>query len=273
MAISEANFAFVRELLAKRSAIILDQRKMYLVESRLLPIARRAGCDSIDELVQRMRVASDDLLRRQVIEAMTTNETSFFRDTIPFDTIRSVILPDLFRRRQATRRLHLWSAGCASGQEPYSLAMLLCEDFPDARDWNIRLLGSDLSAEMLDKARAGLFTTVEVERGLPPGLKEKYFHRTDQGWQIAELLRKMVDFRQFNLHEDWPALPAMDVILLRNVLVYFDLATQKAVLRKVRDVLRPDGYLVMGGAETALHVDDAFDAVREAGFSYYQLKK
>ena len=211
-------------------------------------------------------------LQQQVIDAMTTNETSFFRDKIPFDTLRSVILPDLLNRRANSKQLNVWSAGCAAGQEPYSVAMLLSEDFSHLSDWRFRLLGSDLSTEILARARTGRFTQIEVERGLPPRLLQKYFRQTDSHWQLDESIRTMVEFQQINLHGDWPALPAMDIILLRNVLVYFDLATRQAILRKVRQVLRPDGYVILGGAETALHVDEGFSAVRGDGFSFYQPK-
>jgi chemotaxis protein methyltransferase CheR len=271
-AISPANFAFIRHLLAEHSAIALDDDKVYLVVSRLSSVSRQAGCQSIDELVDRLRVVADDDLRQRVVEAMTTNETSFFRDNIPFETLRKIVFPDLFQRRANSKWLNIWSAGCAGGQEPYSVAMLLCEDFSDRRDWNIRLIGSDLSSEILDKARTGRFTQVEVERGLPAPLLQKYFHRRDKTWQLNESVRNMVEFRQFNLHGDWPALPAMDIILLRNVMVYFDLPARKSILRKIRQVMRPDGYLLLGGAETALHVDDEFVAIRGNGFSYYQLK-
>jgi chemotaxis protein methyltransferase CheR len=272
MPISPASFAFVRQMLADHSAIALADDKAYLVESRLNPVAREAGCQSIDELVQRIRSVPDDDLQQRVIEAMTTNETSFFRDKIPFETLRDVILPDLFERRANSKRLHIWSAGCSAGQEPYSLAMLLREDFADLQDWTIRVIGSDLSAEVLDKARSGRFTQVEVERGLPNSLLQKYFRRLDTYWQLDGSIREMVEFRQFNLHGDWPAMPAMDIILLRNVMVYFDVSTRRTILGKVRQVMRPDGYLLLGGAETALHVDHEFRAMRGEGFSFYQLK-
>jgi chemotaxis protein methyltransferase CheR len=269
--ITPANFDYIRTLVAERSAITLDDDKTYLVEARLLPVARRAGIRSIDDLVARLRIP-DESLRRLVVDAMTTNETSFFRDQVPFETLRRIILPDLLARRAATRNLNLWSAACASGQEPYSIAILLREHFSHLHDWRVRLLGTDLSAEVLARARQGRFTSLEIERGLSGPLRQKYFHRLDTDWQLDESICRMVEFRQLNLSGDWPSLPQMDVILMRNVLVYFKLETRQEILRKVRALLRPDGYLLLGGAESALHLDTKFRATRGDGFSYYQLR-
>lgn len=271
MAMSPASFDYIRSLLADLSAIALDDDKKYLVETRLRPVARRAGLSSIDDLVTRLRVTPNHPLRQQVVDAMTTNETSFFRDEVPFETLRTIILPDLLARRGVSKNLNIWSAACASGQEPYSIAMLLREHFLQLDNWSVRLLATDVSAEVLERARKGRFTQLEIERGLPGPLLRKYFRRIDTNWQLDETLCRMVEFHQLNLSGNWPALPKMDVILLRNVLVYFDLATRQEILRKVRRLLRPDGYLLLGGAESALHVDAAFKVTRGEGFSYYQL--
>lgn len=271
MTMSPASFDYIRTLLADLSAIALEDEKKYLVETRLLPVAKRAGLSSIDDLVTRLRVTPNHPLRQQVVEAMTTNETSFFRDQVPFETLRTIILPNLLARRGVSKNLTIWSAACASGQEPYSIAMMLDEHFSDLHDWRIRLLGTDLSTQVLERARIGQFTQLEIERGLPAPLLQKYFRRVAHDWQLDETLCRMVEFRQLNLSRDWPALPKMDVILLRNVLVYFDVATRQEILRKVRGLLRPDGYLLLGGAETALHIDTEFKVTRRDGFSYYQL--
>jgi chemotaxis protein methyltransferase CheR len=197
----------------------LDDEKTYLVEARLLPVARRAGLSSIDDLVVRLR-APNHSLRQQVVDAMTTNETSFFRDQVPFELLRTTIVPNLLARRTESKNLNIWSAACASGQEPYSIAMLLAEHFPHLHDWRIRLLGTDLSGEMLRRAREGRFTQLETERGLPQSLLKKHFHPVGTEWQVNETICRMVEFRQLNLSDNWPALPKMDLILLRNVLVY-----------------------------------------------------
>jgi chemotaxis protein methyltransferase CheR len=272
MSTSHASFDFIRAMLAELSAIALEDDKKYLVETRLLPVARQAGLSSIDDLVTRLRRTPNDPLRQQVVEAMTTNETSFFRDQVPFETLRTIILPDLLARREGSRKLNVWSAACASGQEPYSIAMLWCEHFSHLDNWSIRVLGTDISEEVLQRARDGRFTQLEIERGVPEPLLQKYFRRTETDWVLESSVRQMVEFRQLNLHSNWPALPIMDVILLRNVLVYFDSPTRQKILRNVRGLLRPDGYLLLGGAESALNIDDAFQVTRSNGFSYYQLK-
>lgn len=267
--ITPVNFNYIRTLVADLSAIALDDEKKYLVEARLLPVARRAGLSSVDDLVARLRTPNYSL-RQQVVDAMTTNETSFFRDQVPFEILRDTILPDLLARRAVFKNLNIWSAACATGQEPYSVALLLAEHFSHLHDWQFRLLGTDLSAEVLQRAREGRFSQLEIERGLPGPLLKKYFRRLDTDWQLNETICRMVEFRLLNLSDNWPAVPKMDVILLRNVLVYFDGSTCQDILRRVRQLLRPDGYLLLGGAETALHIDTAFKVTRRDGFSYYQ---
>lgn len=268
--ITPATFNYIRTLVADLSAITLNDEKRYLVEARLLPVARRAGLTSIDELVTQLR-SPNHSLRQQVVDAMTTNETSFFRDQVPFEILRTIIIPDLLARRASSNELNIWSAACASGQEPYSIAMLLAEHFSHLQDWRIRVLGTDLSDEVLQRAREGRFSPLEIERGLSGPLLKKYFRRVGTDWQLNETICRMVEIRQLNLSDDWPA-AKMDVILLRNVLVYFDASTCENILRKVRQILRPDGYLLLGGAETALHIDSAFKVTRQDGFSYYQLR-
>ena len=272
MSVSRENFEWVRNLLRREAAILLDESKTYLVETRLLPVAKKAGFPGIDELVEHLRWKPAPVLEQEVVEAMTTNETSFFRDVQPFEVLRREILPELFRRRAALRRLAIWSAGCASGQEPYSVAMLLHEHFGQYRDWKIELLASDISHAMLDRARRAVYSPLEIKRGLSPELQTRYFEPVPSGWQLVPQVRGMVQFRPLNLIGRWPPLPAMDVILLRNVLVYFDMESKRDILCKIRAVLRQDGYLFLGGAETTLHLDDAFQRVQRTGFSYYQLR-
>ena len=270
---SSASFDHIRRLLAESSAIQLDDTKEYLVEARLRPIVRRAGMESIDQLVTLLRRVPTHPLREEIVNALTVNETSFFRDQAPFDLLRTTIIPALFADRAASRQLNIWSAACASGQELYSVAFLLREHFADYRDWNLRLLGTDLSSEMVERARTAQYSQMEVERGLPEVLLQKYFCRVDATWELDKSVREMCEFRSTNLGGQWPPLPRMDLILLRNVLVYFSVATRKEILRNVRQVLRPQGYLLLGGAETSLHLDDAFRVIRCDGFSYYQIKQ
>lgn len=262
MSLTIENFDYIDSLVRQQSAIVLGREKGYLVNSRLFPLARDQGCDSVNEFVTRLRAAPDAVLRQKVVEAMTTSETSFFRDIHPFEILRKAIIPRLIERRAAERSLCIWSAACSSGQEPYSIAMLLREYFPALDGWNVKIIGSDLSTGILERARAGRFSQLEVNRGLPAALLVKYFRKEGLGWHINDSVRGLVQFHQFNLAADpWPSSPPVDIVFLRNVLIYFDASTKKQILNKVRRLLRPEGYLFLGGAETTLHVDDAFECV------------
>jgi chemotaxis protein methyltransferase CheR len=258
MSLSRASFEFVRALLLERSAHSLEDDKVYLVETRLLPLARRHGFDSVEGLVLRLRARSDPGLLAELVEAMTINETLFFRDGGPFEVLRRVVLPELLARRAAARRLNIWSAACSTGQEPYSVAMILRQHFPALAGWDVRLVASDLSDAVLERARRGRYSELEVSRGLPPELREACFRQEEDGWQIRDELRRMVDFRRINLSGAWPTLPPLDLVLLRNVLIYFDPPTRRRILARIRGVLQPDGYLLLGGAETTHNLDDGF---------------
>jgi chemotaxis protein methyltransferase CheR len=270
MTLSPATFEYVRTLLRQRSAHHLDDDKAYLVETRLLPLARRQGFESVDGLVLRLRGRPDEALLAQVVEAMTINETSFFRDDHPFEALRRVVLPERVWLRGPDRALNVWCAACASGQEPYSVAILLRQHFPELANWDVRLIASDLSTAMVDRARQGRYSDLEVSRGLPPELLRTYFRREEDGWQVREDVRRMVEFRVINLSDAWPALPPLDLVLLRNVLIYFDVPTRQRVLDGVRRVLRPDGYLMLGGAETTHNLDPAFVPVALGQTSYFR---
>jgi chemotaxis protein methyltransferase CheR len=257
MSLSNASFEFVRTLLRERSGHYLEADKVYLVETRLLPLTRRYGCASVEELVSRLRGRRNEKLLTELVEAMAINETFFFRDTRSFEILRQTILPELMRRRADVRCLNIWSAACSSGQEAYSVALLLRHYFPGLPGWSIRLLGSDLSAVALERARQGRYSELEVSRGLPDEILEVYFQRQGDGWQIADDIRRMVEFLPINLNGVWPEFAPLDLVLLRNVLIYFDLPTKQQILNRVHRVLHPDGYLMLGGAETThnLHVD------------------
>jgi chemotaxis protein methyltransferase CheR len=272
MTLSNASFEYVRTILRQRSAHYLEDDKVYLVETRLLPVAGRHGFASVEDLVLRLRARSNETLLAEMVEAMTINETCFFRDGHPFDALRQSVLPELIQRRAGLRSLNIWSAACSSGQEPYSLAILLRHYFPVLAAWNVRLIASDLSTAMLERARNGRFSNLEVSRGLPPELLAAYFRKQDNGWQIQDAIRRMVEFRQINLRDAWPKMPLADLVLLRNVLIYFDLPTKVELLRKVRRVIQPDGYLMLGGAETTHNVDDAFVPVSFGQVSFFRLR-
>ena len=269
--LTAGDFEFVRALVHEHAAIVLEPSKTYLVESRLAPLVRAIGADSIGDLVARLRTGHDaQQLRRRVVDAMTTNETSWYRDLSPFEALETTILPQLIAARQETRALNIWSAACSSGQEPYSVAMLLRERFPQLAGWNVRIIATDISAEMLGRAAAGTYSQLEVNRGLPSAYLVKYFTRAGADWQIRDDIRAMVEFRALNLAQPWGFMPPIDVLLLRNVLIYFDVATKREILARARGVLRPDGYLFLGTAETTLSIDDAFTRVTVGRTTVYQ---
>lgn len=258
MTLSRENFDHVRILLRQRSGHVLEEDKVYLVETRLLSLAIRHGFPTVDDLVLSLRGRRSESLIGEVVEAMTINETYFFRDGHPFEALRQTVLPELIRSRAATRTLNIWSAACSSGQEPYSVALILRHYFPVLADWNIRLIATDLSLGMLERARTGRYSDLEVSRGLPPHLLDAYFKREQGGWQIREEIRRMVDFRPLNLSGVWPWLPFLDLVLMRNVLIYFDVTTRQQILDRVHRMIQPDGYLILGGAETTHNLTDCF---------------
>ena len=256
------DFSFISRLLKERSGLVLMQDKAYLLESRLLPIMRRRNLRSLDDVVASLR-RGDDALAREVVEAMTTNESSFFRDIKPFDQFRGFILPQLMKARAQHRALRIWSAACSSGQEPYSLAMILTEEKAKLGSWQTEILATDLSTEILDKAQAGLYSQFEVQRGLPIQLLVKYFRQQGENWVIDPSIRAMVRYRVVNLLDELMHLGQFDVIFCRNVLIYFDMATKTKVLERLSRVLKPDGYLFLGGAETIIGITDKFQSVAE----------
>ncbi|HXE57028.1 MAG TPA: protein-glutamate O-methyltransferase CheR [Gemmatimonadales bacterium] len=261
MTLTAADFDFVRTLVRQHAAIVIDPGKEYLVESRLAPLAREHGYGSLSALLAELRERPAANLHRRVVEAMTTNETSFFRDPPSFEALRDVVLPELIARRGAERRLRIWCGAASSGQEPYSVAILLREHFPILAGWQVQILATDIARDVLDRARRGRYSQLEVNRGLPAPLLLKYFTKVGIEWEIAEPIRRMVGFGELNLVEPWPALPEFDLVLLRNVLIYFDVPTKQRVLANVRRVLRRDGTLLLGGAETTLGLDEAFERV------------
>jgi chemotaxis protein methyltransferase CheR len=243
--------------LKERSGLDLSADKQYLVESRLLPLARRAGLGGIPELVQKMRSSSEQLTAR-VVEAMTTNETFFFRDKIPFDNLNDGILPALIQSRASRRSLRIWSAASSTGQEPYSIAMCLREYGAALSGWRIEIVATDLSHEVLEKSKAGLYSQFEVQRGLPIQHLVKYFTQLGEFWQISADIRGMVQHRQLNLLQDFSHLGKFDVIFCRNVLIYFDQETKVSIFERLARMLEPDGTLMLGAAESVVGITDVF---------------
>ena len=251
------DYEFLRKLLKDRSGLDLSADKQYLVESRLLPLARRANLAGIPELVQKLRSGGDQLTT-QVVEAMTTNETFFFRDKIPFDHLRDYVLPALIQARASRRSLRIWSAACSTGQEPYSIAMGLREYGAALAGWRIEIVATDLSQEVLEKSKAGLYSQFEVQRGLPIQLLVKYFTQLGELWQLSADIRGMVQHRQLNLLQDFSHLGKFDVIFCRNVLIYFDQETKSAIFERMSKMLEADGTLFLGAAESVVGITDAF---------------
>lgn len=260
-------FQFLVDYIYRESGIVLSDDKQYLVEARLMPVARQLHLASLEALCAALR-NSDPPLQKKVVEAMTTHETLFFRDAAPFDALRTEILPPLIAQRKNTRKLTFWSAAASSGQEAYSLAMLLLE--MGLEGWNIQILGTDLSLQILERARAGRYIQIEVNRGLPVSHLLKYFDRQGLDWQIKDHVRRMVAFEHFDLRKSMRTKGPFDVILCRNVLIYFDVETKKKILPELRGALFHGGYLVLGGAESTLNLDNDFLRVRAGRTVFYQ---
>jgi chemotaxis protein methyltransferase CheR len=254
------DFEFLAGLLKERSGLMLTPDKVYLLESRLTPLARKRGLDTLDALVQKLRLSRDEALCVDVTEAMTTNESFFFRDNTPFDLFKNHVLPAMEKSRGGQKRLRIWCA--ATGQEPYSLAILLRENWMKWQNWKIEIIGTDICTQVLEKAKAGTYSQFEVQRGLPIQMLIKYFTQEGDTWQLNNDIRNMVTFRSFNLLNNFIGLGSFDVIYCRNVLIYFDQNTKKQVLERMRKVLSDDGTLFLGAAETVLGITDAFRPVR-----------
>jgi chemotaxis protein methyltransferase CheR len=270
MTLSAADFAFVSAMVRKEAAIVLAPGKEYLVEARLIPVARQVGAASVAEFLANLQRRPNPADQRRIIDALTTNETSWFRDREPFSALTDVVLPDLVRSRSANRSVRFWSAASSSGQEAYSLAITLQENLPPG--WSYEIMGSDISTEMVKRAEAAEYSQVEVNRGLPAAQLVQYFERAGAHWRIAPGLRRNVSFKLMNLTAPLPAMPPFDVIFLRNVLIYFDVATKRSVLRSVARLLRPDGWLFLGAAETTIGIDDNYERVAAGRTSAYRVR-
>ena len=251
------DYEYLRKLLKDRSGLDLSADKQYLIESRLLPLSRKSGLAGIGELVQKMKGGSADITT-QVVEAMTTNETFFFRDKVPFDHFRDSIMPEILQARASRKTLRIWCAAGSTGQEPYSLAMCLKEMGAALAGWRVEILATDLSQEVLEKSRAGIYSQFEVQRGLPIQMLVKYFKQTGELWQINPDIRAMVQHRQLNLLQDFSQLGVFDVIFCRNVLIYFDQDTKINIFNRLAKATEPDGFLVLGAAETVVGLTDVF---------------
>jgi chemotaxis protein methyltransferase CheR len=270
--VTPASYGYLQRIVVGRTGTVLERGKEYLVEARLFAVARSEGFTSVEGLLEGLQTEPESGdLHRVVVEAMLNGETSFFRDHYPFEVMRQSVIPELLEKRAATKTLNIWCAASAGGQEPYSVAMLLRENFPETAAWNVRILATDVSDSELARARAGRYRQLEVNRGLPAALLVRYFDRVGIEWQIRDPIRTMVEFSHLNLAGSWPALPLVDLLLLRNVLLYFSSDIRRTILQNVRRTLRRDGYLFVGGGETSLVLDPTFEPVRAGKTVYYRL--
>ncbi len=267
------DYDYLRGFLKTRSGLVLSNDKQYLIESRLMPIVRKQGMAGISELVQKLKTPGNEALASKVTEAMTTNESFFFRDKTPFDHFKEVMLPALMKARAARRHIRIWCAAASTGQEPYSLAMILKEMGPQIAGWRFEIVGTDLSGEVLERAKAGAYTQFEVQRGLPIQMLLKYFTQNGDQWVISPEIRSMVHYRTLNLLNDFSALGQFDIVYCRNVLIYFDQPTKIDVLNRTARLAASDGYLLLGAAETVVGLTDAFKPVAERRGLYVPAEK
>ncbi len=258
---SPQDFEFISTLIKSRSGLVLTPDKSYLLESRLMPVARKHGLKGLDELINTMRTRKEEALIVEVTEAMTTNESFFFRDIKPFDLLRDEVLPPILEKRAAQKHLRIWCAAASSGQEPYSIAIVLKELGAKMAGWKIDMVGTDISHDILNKAKAGQYSQFEVQRGMPIQLLLKYFDKTEETWQIKNEIRQMVQYKYWNLLDDLKGLGGFDIVFCRNVLIYFDAETKGRVLEAIAKLMPEDGMLFLGGAETVLGVTDKFKPV------------
>lgn len=272
MASPPLDFEYLRTLVRKYSGVVLEPHKDYLAKLHLDKLATQSGFDSIAAFTEHLKTIPSGNLHTQAVEALLISETSFFRDRHPFETLQTSVLPALIQARSSKRSIHIWSAGCSTGQEPYSIAILIRESFPELSGWEIRLFASDLSERSLNRALQGVYTDLEISRGLTINLRDRYFHRVGQSWQINDEIRQMVDFQQLNLIHSWNSLPQMDIIFLRNVLIYFNNETKQLILNKVQYSLKEDGYLFLGGGETTFYLDPRFEAISGKAGLFYRLR-
>jgi chemotaxis protein methyltransferase CheR len=270
--LSALDFEWVRALVSEHASIVLDNSKTYLVIARLKPLAREHGFGSIGSLIAHLRSTALGELHELAVEAIATTETSFFRDLHPFNALRDEILPGLIeQKRDSTRTLSIWSAACSSGQEPHSIAMILRDRFSSLEGWNLQLIASDISRRMVDRAQEGLYSQVEVNRGLPAPYLIRFFTQEADQWRLRQDIRTMFRFYRQNLGDTWKIVAPVDILLMRNVLIYFDIETRRKILHRVRRILKPGGYLVLGAAETTLNFDQLFKRVPIGRAVFYQV--
>jgi chemotaxis protein methyltransferase CheR len=270
MACSDSDYAYLRELVLEQSSNQIDPSRNTLFDTRLTPIARKSGAANLEDFVNILKAGRPAHLHRAVAEAMTINETSFFRDVKPFEMLRQVILPRLIEQRMQDRRLRIWSAASSTGQEAYSLGMTIMEHFPEVAHWDVKIIGTDISRHVVDVAQRGRYRRLDVNRGLPARMLLKYMERRGEEWEVNPRIRAMCEFQYANLCGPLPQLPVFDLVLLRNVLLYFSQNDRRALFGDIYRRLTPCGYLVLGNAEQAEDSTDLFEVEFAANCYFYR---
>lgn len=269
MTISDADFNFLSQYIFDHSAIVLGPDKKYLVESRLGSLCHKGNLGEVSSLVRILREGTSRQLGREIIEAMATNETYFFRDIKPFDALREEILPSVIEANRTSKRMRIWCAASSSGQEPYSVAIVIKEHFPILGGWDVKIMASDISRAMVSRTQAAIYSNLEVKRGLPSSLLARYFDRLGDGWRVKTAVKALVDPFEFNLVEKWPSLGLIDVILIRNVLIYFDTPTKQLIFTSVEKAVRPGGFVMLGGSESTLGMKSSLERNKTSAAHYY----
>ncbi len=262
MGLAPDNLRYIRKMVQERSAIFLEDEKDYLIHSRLEPLPKELDFASLEEFVGKLRTSPFGLMHRRTVEAMTTNETSFFRDINPFHALRDTVLPELIGKNKENKTLNIWCGASSSGQEPYSVVFLIKEHFPELETWKVRFIATDLSQAMITRCQKGKYNQLEVSRGLPAPMLVKFFQKRGMAWQIKEEIRSQIEFREMNLVETWIPFPQLDLVLLRNVLIYFDRPTQATLVGKFFRYLRPGGYLFIGHSESLQWIEHQFTFIK-----------
>lgn len=269
---NQRTLEYLCDFVKQRAAIILDAKKSYLIETRLMPLLNRHNLETLEEMVDKLKDRSIMGLDTEVIEAMTTNETFFFRDKVPFETLKDIVLPKMIEERAKKRSLRIWCGASSTGQEPYSIAMVMAEHFPQLMSWDIKFVATDINETVLDQARSGRFKNHEVNRGLDPAFRDRYFRQEDAGhWVVNRDLRNMIEFKYLNLIDPWRWDQPFDIVFMRNVLIYFDVETKQRIFQRIRQYMEPDGVLFLGGAESTVNLDNKFECHRQGRSVYYAL--
>ncbi|MFC3909606.1 CheR family methyltransferase [Legionella dresdenensis] len=266
------DFDYIKLFIKNHAAIVLEKGKEYLVQARLTPIAKEYGMTSVDALIQELKNKPTELLKQKIVDAMTTNETLFFRDSHPFELLKNVVIPKLVESKMKEKKLVIWCAAASSGQEPYTIAIILKELEPLLQGWTIKFVASDIAENMLTRAKEGIYSQLEVNRGMPLPYLLKYFEKEGNAWRIRKELRDMIEYKKVNIVKEWP-LSQVDIVFMRNILIYFDLETKKEIFKRLSTIMTRDSYLFLGGSETLLGLNCDFERLGVDRVPCYQLKK